>query len=279
MTSVVRLRRRVDEGPDLFPGLLVQIGALVAQPMNAAMDVGIMLLVDVDQRLDHLPRPLGGGRVVEIDQRHVAVQPRGQDGKIGPQRVGVERRCRRALDSAGGTRRGGRCGRRSWHGLRGWPWLAGLRARRCERGIDRRLQHPPGQQAAFLPVGRKPGPEQLEHVFGREPLHVLDRLAVELFDQHRSGRLADAAAVAVEIDLLEPALPVDLQFQPDHVAAQGVRVLMRVRALRTPPAMVRLLVVFLDAFLVQFFFASGMAQNGEAGGEGDRRRPAGATQV
>ena len=84
-------RLGADEGLHLQPGLLEQIGALIAQPVNAAMDVGIVLFVDVDQRLDHLPRPLRGGRVVEIDQRHVVVQPGGQDRKIGPQPGHVER--------------------------------------------------------------------------------------------------------------------------------------------------------------------------------------------
>ena len=56
------------------------------------------------------------------------------------------------------------------------------------------------------------------------------RLAVELLDQHRGRGLADAAAVAVEIHLLERPLVVDLQFQADHVAAQRVGVLVRVRA-------------------------------------------------
>ena len=82
-------------------------------------------------------------------------------------------------------------------------------------------------------------------------------LAVELLDQHRGRRLADAAAVAVEIDLLERPVVVDLQFQADHVAAQRIVVLVRVRAARTPPAMVRLLVVLLDALLVEFFFVDG----------------------
>ena len=83
------------------------------------------------------------------------------------------------------------------------------------------------KQAALLPVGRQPDAEQFEHVLGGELLHLFDRLAVELLDQHRGGRLADAAAVAVEVHLLERALVVDLQFQPDHVAAQRVGVLMR----------------------------------------------------
>ena len=55
------------------------------------MDVGVVLFVDVDQRLDDLPRPLRRGGVVEIDQRHVVVQPRRQDRKIGPQPGHVER--------------------------------------------------------------------------------------------------------------------------------------------------------------------------------------------
>ena len=37
--------------------------------MNAAMDVGVVVLVIIHQRLDHRARFLRGGGVVEIDER------------------------------------------------------------------------------------------------------------------------------------------------------------------------------------------------------------------
>ncbi len=54
------------------------------------MDVRVVLLVGPHDRLDHLPRPLAGGRVVEVDQRHAIVDGAGENGKIGPQLLGVE---------------------------------------------------------------------------------------------------------------------------------------------------------------------------------------------
>ena len=272
--SSSRAAGRVEECPHLFPGGLVERVGLFGQHVDAAMDVRVVLPVDIHKGVDHLPRPLGGGRVVEVDQRHVGMDLAAEDGKIGPKRLGLETGGGRTLSQwlAGPVH--GRFGRRSCDALRlgrrqcgrrclgdgrpavagdwlcptGWHWLC-----HWQRGIDRRLQHPPAKQAAFLPVGRKPDPEQVEHVLGGEPLHVVNVFAVELLDQHRGGRLADAAAVAVEIDLLELALVVDLQFHPNHVAAQRIRVLVRVRAAWTPPAMVRLLVIFLDAILINVF--------------------------
>ena len=89
-----------------------------------------------------------------------------------------------------------------------------------------------------------------------ETVSFFDAMAVELFDQHRRRRLTDAAAVAVEVHLLKRALVVDLQFQADHVAAQRIGVFVGVRRARTPPTMVRVFVVILDPFLVQFFLVS-----------------------
>src|SRR6476620_2298608 len=83
----------IDEMADLLACLFIQIGRLIAEPMDAAMDVGVAAGVDIDQSVDHLPRPLSGGRVVEINER-LAVRPNvGQDGKICTDARGVERRC------------------------------------------------------------------------------------------------------------------------------------------------------------------------------------------
>ena len=63
---------------------------LFGERVDAAMDVGVMVLVGVDNRVDHLPRPLAGGGVVEIHQRHAVVDRAGENGKIGPKPRGVE---------------------------------------------------------------------------------------------------------------------------------------------------------------------------------------------
>ena len=67
----------------------VQLVDLLGERVDAAMDVGVVLLVGVDDRLDHLPRPLAGGRVVEIHQRHAVVDRAGENRKIRPKRLGV----------------------------------------------------------------------------------------------------------------------------------------------------------------------------------------------
>ena len=141
----------------LLAGLLVQIGALVAQPVDAAMHVGVVLLVGVDDRLNHLPRPLRGGGVVEIHQRHA--------GHDRPSRAAwwKESGNRQRMRSTSNVGRGGGC-----HG--DLMPRSGSSASPASGRIDGRLQHPPGQQAALLPVGRQLGAEQFEHVLGRERL-------------------------------------------------------------------------------------------------------------
>ena len=62
---------------------------------------------------------------------------------------------------------------------------------------------------------------------GRESLDVVERLAVDSLDEHRGRRLADAAAVAVEIGVANRAVRLDRQFDPHHVAAQRILVLVR----------------------------------------------------
>ena len=97
-------------------------------------------------------------------------------------------------------------------------------------------------------------------------LDVLDRAAVELLHDHRGRRLADAAAVAVEEHLAEGAAVVDLQFHADHVAAEGIVVLVGVRAVRAVAAMVRILIVIEDMVLVKFFFVRAIVPLGEVQG-------------
>ena len=72
---------RVDEAPHLGTGLLVGGGGALAQGVDAAVDVGIVMGVVALKRLDHRPRLLAGGRVVEIDQGP-AVDFLIQDGEI-----------------------------------------------------------------------------------------------------------------------------------------------------------------------------------------------------
>ena len=85
----------VEQRADLFPGVVEQLVRLLGQLVNAAMDVGVVPFVAIDDRLDDLPRTLRAGGVVEIDQRHAGADRAAQDGKVGPASLDVERRrCR-----------------------------------------------------------------------------------------------------------------------------------------------------------------------------------------
>ena len=59
-------------------------GRAIAQFMNAAMDVGVVVLVIIAQRLDDCARLLRGRGVIEINQR-MAMDLLIQDRKIGAQ--------------------------------------------------------------------------------------------------------------------------------------------------------------------------------------------------
>ena len=148
---------------------LVAVRGFFAQRVNAAVHVGVVTLVDVDHRLDDLPRMLGGGAVVEINQRHARpivalVQQCGQYGKIGTQSRNVNR--------------SGDCSE-SWLDLFFCRLVGGI-----ERSVQRRLRGSPGQQAALLPIGSQPRAEQFEHVLGRKAFELLDLAAANALDQH-----------------------------------------------------------------------------------------------
>jgi hypothetical protein len=127
--------------------------------------------------------------------------------------------------------------------------------------VDRRLQHAPGQQAAFLPVGGQLHREQLEHVFGGELFHFLHGAAIEPLDEHRRGRLADAAAVAVEVDLAKASAIADMQRHSHSIPAKRVLALVAMGAVFAVAAVVRVFVMRQDMLLVNFFFAGHALKN------------------
>ena len=63
---------------------LVGGSALFRQGMDAAVDVGIGLAVEVVHRLDDRQRLLAGGGRIQISQRHAGSQLSRQDGEICP---------------------------------------------------------------------------------------------------------------------------------------------------------------------------------------------------
>ena len=62
-------RRRVDEARDLLARALVGVGRARREFVRGAVDVGVLVRVEVRQPVDHRLRLLRGRRVVEPDQR------------------------------------------------------------------------------------------------------------------------------------------------------------------------------------------------------------------
>ena len=119
----------VDELADRFAGRFVVGAALRRQAVAAAVHVAVVVLVGLDHRLDHLPRPLRRGGVVEIDERAAVAERRCKDRKVAADRLDIERRRRQRL--AGDDRR------RQERLLR-LPRLAvAAGARRAVRGLER----------------------------------------------------------------------------------------------------------------------------------------------
>jgi len=125
------------------------------------------------------------------------------------------------------------------------------------RGVDGRLEHLPREQAALLAVRSEAGSIKCQHVFGREFFNIIHALAEHVFEQHRGRCLADDAALAAEVGVLDRALAVELQLYANDVAAKWIVVFMRVRGARQLATMERVLVVIEDVFLVKLFFVDG----------------------
>ena len=81
----------IDEAADLAAGGLVVVGGVLAEGVNAAMDVGVLGYVVVDQGVDDALGFLAGGGVVQVDQG-VAVDFLVKDREVPPGCV-PRRRC------------------------------------------------------------------------------------------------------------------------------------------------------------------------------------------
>ena len=80
---------RPDEGAHLLPRRLEILRRLLAQVVDAAMNVGVFGLVAVAHGIDDRPRFLRARRRIEEDQRLAIDRPL-EDGKIRPYGLGVE---------------------------------------------------------------------------------------------------------------------------------------------------------------------------------------------
>src|SRR5687768_17616885 len=74
---------------NLAAALLVGVGCFLAEPMHAAVHVSVLLEINAALRLDHLRGLLGGGGVVEVDQRFPTHLP-GEDREIPAIACGIE---------------------------------------------------------------------------------------------------------------------------------------------------------------------------------------------
>ena len=82
--------RRVDERGDLVAGALVQRRGLLGEHVHAAVDVGVVLLVVLAERVEHLARLLRGRRVVQVHELLAVVDQAVQDREVLADRLGVE---------------------------------------------------------------------------------------------------------------------------------------------------------------------------------------------
>ena len=83
----------VDEFGGAGAGRFERGGGAVAQFVDAAMDIGVVVLVVMAQGVEHRARLLRGGGVVEIDQR-LAVNLLVEDREIGAQCFPINCLCR-----------------------------------------------------------------------------------------------------------------------------------------------------------------------------------------
>ena len=83
-------RVRAEERGDLRPRALVDLGALLAEQVGAAVRGAVVQLVEGALGVEDRRRLLRGRAGVQVDQRVVVAHRPGQDREIGPDRLDVE---------------------------------------------------------------------------------------------------------------------------------------------------------------------------------------------
>ena len=122
-----------------------------------------------------------------------------------------------------------------------------------DRRVQCRLNDAPRKKTAFLPIGSQPRAEQIEHFLGTEVFNLFYRLSLDLLHDHRRGSLANAATFAFKPGFTD-VIVLDPQFHFDDVSTKRIVVFMSMRGPRTSSAVVRIVVVVQDMFLVNFLF-------------------------
>src|SRR5579872_701383 len=82
------MRRSIQETPHTLARRLVTFRRGISEIMQAAVHVGIFMLIGLAQPIEHLPRLLCRGGVIEIDKR-LAIRTLGKDRKIRPESLDV----------------------------------------------------------------------------------------------------------------------------------------------------------------------------------------------
>ena len=104
-----------------------------------------------------------------------------------------------------------------------------------------------------MAIGCEAGAEQAEHVFAAEVLDFGERFSLDGLHQHGGSSLADAATDAAEPGLAD-TVAIERQVDTNNIAAERIVVFVRVRGSRASTAMIGLLEMIEDAFLVEFVF-------------------------
>ena len=82
--------RSIDQRPDLLAGAIEAVAGTLAEPVYAAVHIGIVVMVELSHRVDHASGFLGGGAVIEVYQR-VPVNLLVQYREITTQRCRIQR--------------------------------------------------------------------------------------------------------------------------------------------------------------------------------------------
>ena len=88
-------------------------------------------------------------------------------------------------------------------------------------------------------------------------MKFVHRFAFDVLAEDRRGRLANRAAFSVEERFLDPTSVIQLQLDPNLIAAEWILFTVRTGRTREVPFVVRALVMVEDVIVVKLFIHSG----------------------